>query len=187
MRSKGTLSILILLILAGLAGCYGCTGYNGIVASDEAVEQAWADIQNQYQRRADLVPALIDVVESAASIDQSLIRAVKESRKGVEGAGVSDPSNQAALQRFAEMQARLSGSLSSLTSAIQSDQGLQSIEAHRDLLVQLEGTENRIAVARRNYNEIVAEYNRTVRRFPKNIVAGAFGFEPKPAFTAEFK
>lgn len=187
MRSKGALSILVLLILVGLAGCYGCTGYNGIVASDEAVTQAWADVQNQYQRRTDLVPTLIDVVESAASVDEALIKAVKESKKGVEGVRVPDLSDEASLRRYAEMQARLSGSLSSLTSAVQSDQGLQSIEAHRDLLVQLEGTENRIAVARRKYNDVVAEYNQTVRRFPRNLVAGIFGFEPKPGFTAEAK
>ncbi|HUF11148.1 MAG TPA: LemA family protein [Rhodothermales bacterium] len=187
MRSKGALSILVLLIVVGLAGCYGCTSYNGIVASDEAVAQAWADVENQYQRRTDLVPTLMDVVQSAASIDQGLIAAVKDAKKGVDGVRLTDTSDKPALDRYAEAQQQLSSSLSSLTSAIRSDQGLQSIEAHRDLLVQLEGTENRIAVARRNYNDDVAEYNQTVRRFPKNVVAGLFGFEPKPAFTAETK
>lgn len=184
MRSKGALLILAVIIMAGLAGCYGCTSYNGIVSSDEAVAKAWADVENQYQRRADLVPNLIDVVESAASVDKKLIEAVEESNEAVERLGRADPSDQAALRKFGEMQQRLSASLTSLTQAVQSD---QSIEAHRDLLVQLEGTENRIAVARRKYNEVVADFNRTVRRFPKNLVAGMFGFEARPAFTAEVK
>ena len=184
MRSKGALLIALVVIMAGLAGCYGCTSYNGIVSSDEAVARAWADVENQYQRRADLVPNLIDIVESAASIDKKLIEAVEESNEAVERLGAADPSDQDALKRFAALQQRLSASLTSLTRAVQGD---QSIEAHRDLLVQLEGTENRIAVARRKYNEIVAEYNRTVRRFPRNVIAGLFGFEPRPAFTAEVK
>lgn len=184
MRSKGALLIVLLVIVAGLAGCYTWAGYNSIVSSDEAVSRAWADVENQYQRRADLVPKLVDVVESAESIDKKLIEAVEQSNEAVERLGHADPSDQEALRRFAALQQRLSGSLAGLTRAIQSD---QSIEAHRDLLVQLEGTENRIAVARRKYNEIVAEYNRTVRRFPRNLVAGLFGFEPRPAFTAEVK
>jgi LemA protein len=187
MRSRGAIAILVLIIAAGLAGCYGCTGYNDIVASDEAVVQAWADVENQYQRRIDLVPRLIEVVESAESVDRSLIKAVEESREAVEKTRVSDLSDVPSLQRYADRQLKLSSSLTALASAVQSDQGLQSIEAHRDLLVQLEGTENRIAVARRKYNQIVGEYNQSVRRFPKNIVAAFFGFEPRPAFSAEVK
>lgn len=187
MRSKGALAILFLIIVAGLAGCYGCAGYNGLVASEESVSQAWADVENQYQRRADLVPTLIEVVESAAAIDEALIREVKDSRKAAERARVMNPSDKEALNDFAARQQRLSASLSSLTRLVQSGQGLQSIEAHRDLLVQLEGTENRIAVARRKYNEVVAEHNQVVRRFPRNLVAGMFGFDALPAFAADVK
>jgi LemA protein len=187
MRSKGVLFILVIVIIAGLGGCYGCASYNGIVSVDESVSQAWSDVENQYQRRADLVPRLIAVVESAASVDEALIKSVRESQEAARQSAVGDPSDTDGLQRFAEMQQRLSSSLASLTEAVQGDQGLQSIEAHRDLLVQLEGTENRIAVARRNYNDIVADYNQTVRRFPKNLIAGLFGFDTRSGFTAETK
>jgi len=187
MRSKGALAILGVLILAGLSGCYGCTAYNGLVASEEAVTKAWADVENQYQRRVDLVPKLIQVVESAASIDESLIEALEESAEAVEHTFVSDTRDQESLKRFAESQMELGSQLTSMTQAIRSNEGMASIEAHRDLLVQMEGTENRIAVARRNYNDAVGEYNREARGFPRNIIAGIFGFAPRQAFSAEVK
>jgi len=187
MRSKGALAILVLLILVGLGGCYGCTAYNGLVASDEAVTKAWADVENQYQRRVDLVPQLIQVVESAASIDESLIKALEESAEAVEHTRVNNLRDEESLRLFAERQMELGSRLASMTQAIRNADGMGSIEAHRDLLVQMEGTENRIAVARRNYNEVVGEYNRDVRGFPRNMIAGLFGFDPRQAFSAEIK
>ena len=187
MRSKGVLIILAVVLMAGLGGCYGCASYNGLVSSEETVAQAWSDVENQYQRRVDLVPPLLEVVESASSIDRALIHALKESEEAVEHTRVLDASDEGAIRRYADRQLDLSSNLQRLSSAIRSDQGLQSVEAHRDLLIQIEGTENRIAVARRKYNDVVAEYNQTVRKFPKSLFAGIFGFEPRAGFTAETK
>ena len=187
MRSKGVLFILAVALMAGLGWCYGCTSYNGLVSSEETVAQAWADVENQYQRRVDLVPPLLEVVKSAASIDRSLIDAVKESEEAVEHTRVMDASDEVSIRRYADRQLELSSNLQRLRIAVQSDEGLQSVEAHRDLLVQIEGTENRIAVARRKYNDVVAEYNQNVRKFPKSLFAGLFGFETRSGFTAETK
>ena len=185
MRSKGAIGILILLILVGLGGCYGCASNNTMVESEEAVSQAWADVENQYQRRADLVPRLVESVEAAADLERDLVVAVNRSRETAQGLAGGDPSRPDDLDAFMRAQDRFSTDLSKLTAAAGSEPGLNSVEAYRDLLVQLEGTENRIAVARRRYNQSVSEYNQLVRAFPRSLFAGMLGFDPKPAFTSD--
>jgi LemA protein len=184
MRSKGAIAIVILIIMAGLAGCYGCATSNRLVEAEEEVSRAWADVENQYQRRADLVPRLVESVESAADLERDLIVAVNRSREAVlnlAGRG----SNPAQVEAFTDVQNQFSANLQDLVSAASTNPELQSVEAYRDLLVQLEGTENRIAVARKRYNESVSEYNRLVRSFPRSLFAGFLGFDPKPAFASD--
>ena len=185
MRSKGALGLLLLIIIVGLAGCYGCASSNDFVEAEESVAQAWGDVENQYQRRADLVPRLVESVEAAADLERDLVVAVKASREAVLRLAAGSSSDPADIEAFMNAQDRFTSDLTKLTAAAGRRTELQSVEAYRDLLVQLEGTENRIAVARRKYNASVSEYNGLVRRFPKSIFAGIFGFEPKPAFTSD--
>ena len=184
MRSKGVIAIAILLVMVGLAGCYGCVTSNTLVDAEEEVSRAWADVENQYQRRADLVPRLVESVEAAADLERDLIVAVSRSREAalnLVGRG-STPEDVAA---FTNAQERFSADLQDLVKAASRNGELQSVEAYRDLLVQLEGTENRIAIARRRYNQAVSDYNRLVRTFPRSVFAGLLGFDPKPAFTSD--
>ena len=185
MRSKGAIGILLILILIGLGGCYGCATNNTLVESEETVSQAWADVENQYQRRSDLVPQLVQSVEAAADLERDLIVAVGRSRDAARSLAGGDPSSRDDVSAFMRAQDQFSSDLSKLTSAAGTDPGLQTVEAYRDLLVQLEGTENRIAVARRKYNQTVSDYNRLVRTFPRSFFAGILGFESKPAFTSD--
>lgn len=185
MRSKGAIGILIVIILVGLAGCYGCAVGNRMVEAEEEVSRAWADVENQYQRRADLVPQLVESVEAAADLERELIAAVSRSRRAALSLAGHDPADVENMGAYLDAQERFASDLRALTSAAARDRKLQSVEAYRDLLVQLEGTENRIAVARRRYNQSVSDYNRLVRTFPHRLYAGLLGFDPKPAFASE--
>ncbi len=184
MRSKGAIGIVFLLILVGLGGCYGCAANNTLVEAEEIVLNAWADVENQYQRRSDLVPLLVQSVEAAADLERDLVVAVSRSLQATRNLAGGDSSRPENLTAFMRAQDQFASDLSQLTLAAGADPSLQSVEAYRDLLVQLEGTENRIAVARRKYNQSVSEYNRLVRTFPRSFFAEMLGFEPKPAFTS---
>jgi LemA protein len=185
MRSKGAIGVVILLILIGLGGCYGCATNNALIASEEAVSQAWADVENQYQRRSDLVPQLVRSVEAAADLERDLVVAVTRSLEDARSFAGSDPSQPEEVAAFMRAQEKFASNLTNLTTAAGQDPSLQSVEAYRDLLVQLEGTENRIAVARRRHNQSVSEFNRLVRTFPRSLFARMLGFEPKPGFTSD--
>ena len=174
---------LTVLLAALLSGC----GYNTLQSSDEQVKAAWSEVLNQYQRRADLVPNLVNVVKGAAAQEKSVLEAVTEARARV-GAIQATPellNDEAAFKRFQEAQAGLTSALSRLIAVAEAYPQLQSIQAFRDLQAQLEGVENRIAVARKRYIESVQSYNTTVRSFPSNLTAMIFGFKVKPNFTVE--
>jgi LemA protein len=174
---------LTVLAAALLSGC----GYNTLQSSDEQVKAAWSEVLNQYQRRADLVPNLVNVVKGAAAQEKSVLEAVTEARARV-GAIQATPellNDEAAFRRFQEAQAGLTSALSRLIAVAEAYPQLQSIQAFRDLQAQLEGVENRIAVARKRYIESVQSYNTTVRSFPSNLTAMIFGFKVKPNFTVE--
>jgi LemA protein len=175
------LSLLSLGSLLVLAGC----GYNEVIERDEDVKATWAEVQNQYKRRADLVPQLVKVVQGAASFEQKTLTAVVEARSNVAGIKVDssiidDPEK---LKAFEEAQAKLSGALSRLLAVAEAYPDLKATAGFRDLQAQLEGTENRIAVARGRYIESVAEYNKVVLRFPSSIGAGMRGKKERPTFT----
>ncbi len=158
-----------LVTLLALAGC----GYNSLQALDEDVKAAWSEVQNQYQRRADLVPNLIEVVKGASKFEQETLTKVVEARSKatsvqIDAKGLSNPE---AFKRFEEAQRELSGALSRLLVVVERYPELKANQNYRDLQAQLEGTENRIAVARKRYIEKVAEYNKGVRFFPTNLTA----------------
>jgi LemA protein len=166
-----------------LSGC----GYNRIQAVDEDVKAAWAEVQNQYQRRLDLIPNLVNTVKGSASFERETLEAVIQARSQAAGVElgpelIDDPE---AFARFEKAQAQLSGALARLMVVVERYPDLQSTAAFRDLQAQLEGTENRIAVARRRYIEQVAGYNKLVRQFPTNLTARfLLGAELRPTFQA---
>lgn len=186
MRSKGTLGLLFVLLLVGFAGCAGCSSYNSLVNQDEQVNQAWANVESQYQRRADLIPNLVNTVKAAADFEQETLEAVTSARARATGITLSaeDLSDPAKVEQFMAAQQQLSGALGRLLVVSENYPQLRATASFRDLQAQLEGTENRINVARRDYNEAVREYNARVRRFPTSLIAGLFGFSRRTPFEA---
>ncbi|MBK6512161.1 MAG: LemA family protein [Haliea sp.] len=178
---KRTLIIACLTLLLG-----GC-GYNNLTAGDEQVKASWAEVINQYQRRADLIPNLVKTVEAFAKQERDVLVTVTEARAKVGSIQatpemVNDPQ---ALQQFQAAQGELSGALRRLLVTVERYPELKSDANFRDLQAQLEGTENRITVARNRFIDDVRAYNTLARSFPTNITAMVFGFEVKPSFTVE--
>ena len=177
----------VLVAVIGLAAFSGVGTYNKLVDADETVGQAWADVQTQYQRRADLIPNLVRTVSGAADFEQETLTAVTEARARATSINLSadDLSDPAKMEAFMSAQASLSGALGRLLVVSENYPQLRATEGFRDLQVQLEGTENRITVARRDYNDVVADFNRGVRRFPGSIIASITGFDRKTPFEAQ--
>ena len=167
-------------ILLGLTGC----GYNDIQTLDEASKSAWAEVLNQYKRRADLIPNLVSTVQGFADQEKSVLTAVTEARSRVGQVRV-DPGNAASLKQCEQAQREVGSALSRLLVVAENYPQLKSDANFRDLQAQLEGTENRITVARRRYIEAVQAYNVLVRGFPVNLTAMAFGYSVKPQFAVE--
>ncbi len=187
MRSNGTIILLVALLVVLFGGCMGCNAYNGMVGSQETVEASWANVETQYQRRADLIPNLVATVRGAADFEQETLQAVTQARAEATSIqlNVDDLEDPARLRAFEAAQSRLSGALGRLLAVSENYPQLRATEAFRDLQAQLEGTENRITVARRDYNESVRGYNTQIRRFPAAIFAAMFGFERRTPFEAE--
>ena len=177
--------ILILAVLAILV-FWGIGGYNGLVSSQESLNKSWANVENQYQRRADLIPNLVETVKGYAKHESSTFEAVVNARSKATQMTI-DPTNLTPekLQEFQAAQGELSNALGRLRLLREAYPDLKANVNFQDLQKQLEGTENRITVAREAFNQEVQTYNTTVRQFPKNIIAGLFGFDRKPTFEAE--
>ena len=169
---------IVALVLVLFGGC-GVASYNGIVTKGERTEAAWSEIQNQYQRRFDLVPQLVSVVKGAAEFEQSTLTEITEARASVGKMALPAelPDDPARLQAFMAAQQQLSGALQRLLVVAENYPTLKATENFHSLQVDLAGTENRIAVARRDYIEAVNAYNVSIRRFPGTVLAGLFGFE----------
>jgi LemA protein len=178
--------IITLVACIALLGTGGC-GYNTIQQQDEQITAAWSDVVNQYKRRADLIPNLVNVVKGYASHEQEVLTKVTEARTKATSLTVdaSVLSNDEAFKRFQEAQGALSGSLSRLLAVAENYPQLKADANFRDLQAQIEGSENRITVARTRYIEAVRGYNITIRSFPSNLTAKMFGYSVKPNFTVE--
>lgn len=178
---------LVVVLLVLIVGMGGCTSYNRLVGSSQKVEATWAQVQNQYQRRYELIPNLVKTVEGAANFEKSVLTEVTEARASVGklqiGAGQA-PVTAEELQKFEQAQGQLSSALSRLLVVAERYPDLKATANFRDLQVQLEGTENRIAVERMRFNEAVQGYNTMIKRFPTLLVARLGGFQPKPYFQA---
>ncbi|MFP4227921.1 MAG: LemA family protein [Salinivenus sp.] len=187
MRSKGVIAAVVLALLLGLAGCGAVSSYNTLVGADEEVSTAWSNVETQYQRRADLIPNLVETVQGAADFEQETLQSVTEARAKATSVQISaeDLDDPQQFQRFQEAQSALGQSLGRLLAVSENYPELRATQNFSDLQAQLEGTENRIAVARRDYNNAVRSYNTNVRSFPTMLFAGLMGFEPKVPFEAE--
>ena len=176
-------TLLAVLATLSLAGC----GYNTLQSQDEQIKAAWSEVVNQYQRRADLVPNLVNTVKGYAAQEREVLEAVVNARSNVAGIKATPEliNHPAAFQKFQQAQGQLSGALSRLLLVVENYPNLKSDALFRDLQAQLEGTENRITVARNRYIRSVQEYNTTVRQFPTNLTAMLFKMDVKPNFAVE--
>src|SRR4051794_2733488 len=186
MKRYGCLIAAVVVVL--IFGMYLVGVYNGLVGSQQAVESQWAQVQNAYQRRADLIPNLVASVKGAASFEQTTLTQVIEARSRV---GQMTPqataeilNDPAKFARYQQAQDSLSSALSRLMVVVEQYPQLQAVQAFRDLMTQLEGTENRVAVERRAFNQAAQDYNTRIRRFPAALFASMMGFQPKASFQA---
>jgi len=174
------------LILLGVAALFifsMCGSYNTTIGKDEGVKKAWSQVENQYQRRADLIPNLVNTVKGYANFEQQTLQAVVAARASATQVKIDannlTPEN---IQRFEQAQQGLSGALGRLLAVSENYPDLKANQNFLDLQKQLEGTENRISVERKNFNDSVNDYNSYIRRFPTNLIVGMFGFSPKGYF-----
>jgi len=180
--------LVILLVIVFVIGLFFWGTYNRLVGLQQGVDAQWAQVQTVYQRRADLIPNLVNTVQGAANFEKSTLTDVTNARASV-GRVQLDPSkaptDAAQLQQFQAAQSELSNALSRLLVVVERYPELKANQNFLTLQAQLEGTENRIAVERNKFNTTVQDYNTTVRRFPTNTIAGMFGFSPRPFFAAQ--
>ena len=187
MKGTRNLGLYIILGLVLILVFWGCGGYNGLVKQDETVKNSWNNVQSQYQRRADLIPNLVNTVKGEANFEQTtLIQTIEARYKNLNSVKV-DPSNLTAenIQKFQQAQGEMSSALSRLMVVVENYPNLKTTEGFRNIQTQLEGTENRIAVARNDFNNSINTYNTKVRSFPMNIFSGMFGFKVKEGFKAD--
>lgn len=177
LRLTAALAVAAALVLGGC-------GYNDIQSRDEQTKSAWSEVLNQYQRRADLIPNLVNTVKGYAAQERDVLIAVTEARSRV-GQVQVNPSDPASLKQFEDAQRNMGSALSRLLVVAESYPQLKSDANFRDLQAQLEGTENRITVARKRYIEAIQQYNTLVRQFPVNLTAMVFSYQTKPQFTVE--
>jgi LemA protein len=177
------LKIFILTLALTLSGC----GYNTFQSLDEEVKADWSEVLNQYQRRADLVPNLVNTVKGYATHEEKVLTEVTEARAKVSSIQATPEliNDEAAFAKFQQAQSQMTSALSRLLVVSENYPQLKADAGFRDLQAQLEGTENRVTVARNRYIKAVKEYNVAVRTFPNNLTAMAFGYKPKPSFTVE--
>ena len=181
-----TIILLILVALLLLLGVGACNTYNKMVGLEETVDQRWGEVETQYQRRADLIPNLVNTVKGYATHESQTFEKVTEARAKATSITLNvDDLTEENLAKYQKAQNELSSALKSLLAVTENYPDLKANKNFEDLQVQLEGTENRIATARTRYTEQVKDYNVAIRRFPANIFAGMFGFSTKPQFAAE--
>ena len=185
MKTKSLALIVVAALVLIIGGC-GCSGYNGLVKQDEVVKNKWNNVQSDYQRRADLIPNLVNTVKGEANFEQTTLQNVIQARASATQMKI-DPNDLTPekLQQFQAAQGQLSQALGRLLVVSENYPNLRANDAFRGLQTQLEGTENRIKVSRNDFNAAVQDYNVKVRSFPMNLFAGMFGFKAKEGFQAE--
>lgn len=183
MNSKTLTLIIIAAIILLLGGC-GCNKYNGLVQGEQAVKQAWSNVETNYQRRTDLYNSVIKTIEGSANFEKSTLKEVIDARSKATSVNV-DINDPQSLQKFQQAQGQLQGAFSRLMAVAEAYPNLKTTQAFQDFQAQIEGTENRINVARRDYNTAVNSFNLKVRMFPNNIFAAIFHFSEKQYYQAD--
>lgn len=187
MKIRNVISKLVacVALFIGASALSSCN-YNSLVEKQQNVDQSWAEVENQYQRRADLIPNLVNTVKGYSTHESETLEKVTLARAKATSITIdADNLNEENLAKFQQAQNELSGALKSLLAVTEAYPDLKANENFMNLQVQLEGTENRITIARRNYTEAVRDYNTAIKKFPTTIYAGWFGFDAKPQFTAQ--
>ena len=180
---KKTWIIITVILVIAIAVVYSISSYNSLVSQEESVSTAWSNVENQYQRRADLIPNLVNTVKGYAAHEKETLDAVVSARSKATQAQISiDDLTPEKLQAYQRAQGEIGVALGRLLAITENYPDLKANENFQALQAQLEGTENRISVERRKFNETAKAYNTNIRRFPKNIIAGLFGFEKRPYF-----
>jgi LemA protein len=184
MKGTRNVTLLVVLGLVLILGVWGCSGYNGLVSADQDVKKVWSNVETNYQRRTDLYSSVIKTVEASANFEKSTLQAVVEARAKATSVTV-DINDPKTLELYQQAQANLQGSMSRLIASFEAYPDLKTTQQFQGFQAQIEGTENRINVARQDYNKAVEGYNLKVKRFPKNILAGLFGFKEKAFYKAD--
>ena len=176
----------VILLAVAMLVIWGISSYNNMVALDQSVIQSWSQVENQYQRRADLIPNLVNTVKGYADFEKEVLTKVTEARARVSQFNITPEvlNDPQAFAKFQSLQGELSGALSRLLVTVENYPQLKANENFLQLQAQLEGTENRISVERKKFNEVVQQYNTTIKRFPASMLAGIFGFGEKQYFKA---
>lgn len=183
MKTKSLGLIVVVALILVLGGC-GCSSYNNLVRGDQDVKKVWSNVETNYQRRTDLYNSVIKTIEGSANFEKSTLKEVLEARAKATSVTV-DINDPASLEKFQQAQGQLQGAFSRLMAVAEAYPDLKTTKAFQDFQVQIEGTENRINQARKDYNSSVNGYNLQVKTFPNNIFAGMFGFKEKAYYQAD--
>jgi LemA protein len=182
--SKSKIALIVIAVIFLLVGFWSCNGYNGLVSSDQGLQKVWSNVETNYQRRTDLYNSIIKTIEGSAKFEKSTLKEVIEARSKATQLKV-DINDPASLEAYQKAQSNLQGSFSRLMAIAESYPELKTTKQFGDFQTQIEGTENRINIARQDYNKAIETYNLKVKRFPGNILAGIFGFGAKPYYKAD--
>lgn len=184
MKGTRNLTLLIVLGLVLILGVWGCGGYNSLVKGDQNVKKTWGNVETNYQRRTDLYSSVIKTIEASANFEKSLLKDVVEARAKL-GATTVNVNDQASLDKYQQAQGQMQGAFSRLMGYVENYPDIKTTKSFQDFQTQIEGTENRINVARQDYNKSVETYNLKVKKFPNNLLAGMFGFKEKAYYKAD--
>jgi LemA protein len=183
---RSTIILIVVVLFLGIAGMNGCSSYNNMVGMEETVNGAWSEVENQYQRRLDLIPNIVATVQAEAEFEKGTLEAVINARASATKVTMNvDQLTPENIQKYQEAQQAVSSALARLLVVAESYPTLQTNASFKNLQVDLEGTENRIATARMRFNESVQTYNTSIRKFPRKIWAGLFDFDQKGYFESD--
>lgn len=184
MKGTRNITLFVILGLVLILGVWGCGGYNKLVTGDQNVKKVWGNVETNYQRRTDLYNSVIKTIEASANFEKSLLKDVVEARAKL-GQVTVNVDDQQSLDQYQQAQGQMRGAFSNLLGYVENYPDIKTTKAFQDFQTQIEGTENRINVARQDYNKAVESYNLLVKRFPNNLMAGLFGFGAKAYYKAD--
>jgi len=184
MKGTRNLSLYIVLGLVLILGVWGCSGYNSLVKGDQGVKKSWGNVETNYQRRTDLYSSVIKTIEASANFEKSLLKDVVEARAKL-GSTTVNVNDQTSMDKYQQAQGQMKSAFSNLMGYVENYPDIKTTKSFQDFQTQIEGTENRINVARQDYNKSVEGYNLSVKKFPKNLIAGIAGFKEKAYYKSD--